>query len=306
VTARLRGVVVLGLALAACGGDGGAPPATSLAAEVASYDLAAGPETRLIFGLFTGRNEFVSGGEVDARIFFLGEEQAEGPPELVHEATARFVPIPGSPHPPHPEPGPASHGQGVYEVKPITFERAGLYEVKVTAELPAGSQVARAAFTVQPEPRIPAPGDRAIATENLTVDSDAPPGAIDSRAAVEGEIPDPALHRTTIAEAVRSGTPAVVVFATPVYCVSRFCGPVTEMVEGLARRYGDRAAFIHVEIWRDFQGKVVNEAAAEWLLHEGGLTEPWVFAIDGRGRIAERWDNVAEQDEIEAWLRQLP
>ncbi len=43
------------------------------------------------------------------------------------------------------------------------------------------------------------------------------------------------------------------VFATPVFCVSRFCGPVTEMVEELAHRYDDRAVFIHVEIWKDFQ-----------------------------------------------------
>lgn len=31
------------------------------------------------------------------------------------------------------------------------------------------------------------------------------------------------------------------------------------------------------EIWRDFQEKVVNEAAADWLLREGDLREPRVF-----------------------------
>ena len=59
---------------------------------------------------------------------------------------------------------------------------------------------------------------------------------------------------------------AVVVFATPVYCTSRFCGPVTDMVQELARAYSDRASFIHVEIWQDFEKKELTRAAAEWLV----------------------------------------
>lgn len=49
------------------------------------------------------------------------------------------------------------------------------------------------------------------------------------------------------------GRPALVVFSTPTYCMSRFCGPVTDMVSGLAKDYSDRADFILVEIWRDFK-----------------------------------------------------
>lgn len=32
----------------------------------------------------------------------------------------------------------------------------------------------------------------------------------------------------------------------------------------LVERYGDRAQFNHVQIWRDFQNKLANDAAAEW------------------------------------------
>jgi hypothetical protein len=91
-----------------------------------------------------------------------------------------------------------------------------------------------------------------------------------------------------------------------VYCVSRFCGPVTDMIEELARDYGDRAEFIHVEIWRDFQGQVVNRSAADWLLRDNDLLEPWVYLIGADGRIAARWDNVATRQEIEPHLRRLP
>ncbi len=96
------------------------------------------------------------------------------------------------------------------------------------------------------------------------------------------------------------------VFSTPTYCVSRFCGPVTDMVLGLSRDYKDRAEFIHVEIWRDFEKGEINKAAAEWLYRGEDLQEPWVFLIGADGKIVARWDNVATREEIEPLLRGLP
>jgi hypothetical protein len=109
----------------------------------------------------------------------------------------------------------------------------------------------------------------------------------------------------TIAESIRRGEPVLVVFATPVYCVSRFCGPITDMVEDLQKDYSDRANFIHIEIWYDFQDQAVNEAAADWVFVDKDLTEPWVFLIDGKGKIVARWDNVATPGEIEPELEKL-
>ncbi len=77
------------------------------------------------------------------------------------------------------------------------------------------------------------------------------------------------------------------------------------MIHELSREYSDKAEFVHVEIWRDFQGQVVNKSAAEWLLRGNDLTEPWVFLIGADGRIAARWDNVATRGEIEPLLRAL-
>jgi hypothetical protein len=275
-------------------------------AAVASYDLAAGAETRFIVGLLTEDNLFVSGGSVGLRFFFLGEEQAEGLPDLVDEATGEFLPLPGSPSPAGTEVmvGPASRGRGVYAVEAITFERAGFYEVEVTAEMPGGPQTDGAPFQVLPEPQVPAPGDKAPPSENLTV-KDEPLEAVDSRAA-NGPIPDPELHRTTIADAIAHGRPVLAVFSTPVYCVSRFCGPVTDVVAELSADYGDRAEFIHVEVWHDYANQEINQAAADYLLTPGGdLNEPWVFLIGGNGRILARWDNVATRQEIEPWLKRL-
>ena len=102
-------------------------------------------------------------------------------------------------------------------------------------------------------------------------------------------MPDPELHDTTIAEALRQGRPILVQFATPVYCESQFCGPTVEAQEALAAEYGDVAEFIHVEIWRDFDQSVVNRAAADWLLRGESLTEPWMYLIGSDGVIVERW-----------------
>jgi hypothetical protein len=308
----LAGLVAAAIGLSACGGNGPAADGEREALQVfpASFELVAGQPSRFLAGLGTGRNLFISGGTVRMRFFFLGETQAQGEPELRQEATGSFLPIPGEegePIPSSPEAAPGDAARGVYEARDVTFDQAGLWEVEVAADVRGQTRTGRGAFQVIPEPLVPAPGDPAPRTENLTTDSkDAPKAAIDSRAATEGRIPDPELHATTVAEAVRQGRPALVVFATPVYCVSRFCGPITDMVAGLAAEYRDRADFIHVEIWRDFQGQVINRAAADWLLREENLQEPWVFLIGADGRVAARWDNVATRGEIEPLLQDLP
>lgn len=302
---------VLGFALVAvaCGSGGDAdvgqpatPTGRGLVAQVASYDLAVG-ETRFIVGLLTDNNEFVSGGTATMRFSFLGE----GEPEFSGEAHGEFLALPGEePEHEHPQAGPASQGRGVYAAR-VSFDRAGVWEVEVSVEVDGETATATAAFEVREEHRVPAVGESALLTENLTMDDihDAPPGAIDSRAETTGEIPDPELHETTIAASIEAGRPVLAVFATPVYCLSQFCGPITDMIAELAADYADRADFAHVEIWRNFQDRVINKAAAEWLLDDD-LTEPWVFLIGGDGIILARWDNVATRAEIEPFLRDLP
>jgi hypothetical protein len=276
--------------------------------QVANYELLAGQENRFIAGLLTEDNLFVSGGSVGMRFSFL--ETGVEEPVVLKETTATFLHIDEG-HGPPPERvtvGPASIGRGVYSANPIVFDVDGTWQVEVEADL-GGEDVrtAEAAFQVLSEPQVPAPGQKAPRTENLTIGSKgAPAVAVDSRAETADGIPDPELHETTIAAAIEAGRPALVVFATPVYCVSQFCGPITDMVAGLAAKYGDRAAFIHVEIWRDFQNSVVNKGAAEWVLRDDDLTEPWIFLIGSDGRIVARWDNVATPEEIEPLLKELP
>jgi hypothetical protein len=323
----LPAVVMLTVFAAACtGGDDPAPAdpptgssaapagdASTFSAQVASSDLAAGSAEPVQIGVFSSTADagvqLLSFGDIDVAFSYLGADGGQ-PPAAGPTTSAGFVPAPGAGA--TEGDGPTltipSDVAGVYVTPDVTFPDAGLWNATVTASVDGGAPVTLdAAFTVYPEHRIPAPGDEALATKNLTVDSKgAPAVAIDSRAQDGADVPDPELHDTTIAEALRAGRPVLVQFATPVYCQSNFCGPTVEAQEELAAEYGDVATFIHIEIWRDYEQSVVNRAAADWLLRDGDLTEPWMFLIGADGTILERWGPLFDMAEVRAALDGLP
>ncbi len=303
-------------------GDGGTGSAATtvapagLVAQVASFDLAVGPPSRILVGLQTADLRLVVYGTVELRFAYLGTRDApvqtpvSGPP-----VTATYLPVPGTDGSPdgvsEPQLVTGSQARGVYAA-PVGFDRAGFWQAEVTAPIGGVSRSATAAFAVLERHLVPAPGDLAPRSENLTMDApaDVPRAAIDSRAGSDGTspIPDPELHATTVAAALDSGRPVVVTVSTPVYCTSRFCGPVTDMVQELSHVYGDRAAYIHIEVFRDFQNTVINRAAADWVLPDpaAGLNEPWVFVVGSDGRVMARFDNVATRAELEPVLQALP
>jgi hypothetical protein len=76
--------------------------------------------------------------------------------------------------------------------------------------------------------------------------------------------------------------PIVLLFATPQFCESRVCGPVVDVAEQAKQIYGDKAAFIHMEIYNDNDpSKGVRPQVRAFHLP----SEPWLFAIDRQGRI---------------------
>jgi hypothetical protein len=285
---------------------------SSIVAEVATYQLVAGEPGRLLVALLSADDRWLSFGSVAESFEYLGDGSGSPVPDVVvADSTAQFLPIPGSPERDARLPTLtfAADGRGVYAVESITFPKAGFWQVSASGESSDGSPFdARAAFSVLETPSVITVGSLAPLTDNPVMgEPGIAPQAIDSRAAGGQPIPDPELHSTSIADAIRAGHPALVVFSTPVYCVSRFCGPVTDLVATLAGEYGDRADFIHVEIYRDFEAGDVNQAALDWLSTDGGdLREPWTFLIGADGRIAASWDTVVTRSEIEPLLEALP
>ena len=314
----LTGLLAAALALAACGGGGGskkASPSSSdkdpngVSAETASFDLAVGPPSRYLIGLFTNDQRGVSFGSIQLQFCFLGATKVSQPCQPSAPVSATFLPTPGTDVPADktaPEVISPSGAKGVYEAQ-AEFDKAGIWQTHVAATVNGKQREADTSFQVLERHAMPAPGDAAIPSDNLTVNTaGASPASIDSRAAAGGLVPDPELHQSTIAAALAAHRPTVVVFSTPVYCQSRFCGPITDMVGELAKTYGDRATFIHVEIWKDYQQQTANKAATDWLYRNDNLNEPWVFLIGADGKIVARWDNVSTRAEIEPYLQKLP
>jgi hypothetical protein len=325
---RLIGALaIVALALSACGG--GAEPAdveppsavdgtaasesSELAVAVASFDLAVGEDQRLLTGLFTAERELLAHGQVTFQLGYLGDV-ADGQAELTQETTAGFLPIPGM-EPDGDQDVPTllgdRPGSGVYAGL-VDLDAPGFWGLRVLAELADGRVLeGRTTFNVLPEAEVPGVGDEAPRSENLTLADveagRADPVALDSRAqGADPAVPDQHLHTTTIAASIEAGRPVVVIVATPVYCVSRFCGPLVETLSTTATRYGDRADFVHLEVWEDFESQQLNDAAAGWIQTSSGGNEPWVFLVGPDGRITARWDNVLDLAALETELEALP
>lgn len=306
------GAVLVAVLAAACGGgsddgDGGEGAGDSeISAEVASFDLAVDRDERFTMGFFAADNRQLAFGDVTLHFGFAGtsddprREIAAGP-----GIDARFLPIPGQdvdPDQPGPRLVPPSEARGVYGAEGVRFDQAGNWIVIAEGEVDGESFEAQAAFQVNEEPQVVAVGDPAPATQNpLPDDPNVPPTAIDSRAE-DGVFPDPELHSTTIADSLAAGRPLVVVVSTPVFCTSRFCGPITDAVSELAMEFGDRVDFVHLEVWEDFENMQPNAAALEWISPRGGggAREPWVFVVGADGNVAARLDNAVTEPELRA------
>lgn len=265
----------------------------NLQVAVSSYDLAVGEDQRFTAGLLLEDQRVLVGGEAQMDLFYLGEDEGE----QIDTVVAAFLPVPGlEPVPVPPEPQPADGQEaGVYETW-FDFDRPGLYGVGVRVELDDETLVGTGTFEVAEETAIVDVGEPAPIEPNPTLDDDADPAMIDSRARGDGEVPDPHLHQTRLEDSLEAENRALVLISTPVYCVSRFCGPITEQVADLAEDLPDDVDVIHIEVWQDFDDQQLHPAAEAWISTEEDTTEPWLFAVDSDGTVIGRWDNVADLD----------
>jgi hypothetical protein len=89
--------------------------------------------------------------------------------------------------------------------------------------------------------------------------------------------------------------PIVLLFATPQFCQSRVCGPVVDVAEQVKQLYGDKVAFIHMEIYKDNDpSNPVRPQVSAFHLP----TEPWLFAIDRNGRISATIEGAFGVEEL--------
>jgi hypothetical protein len=117
--------------------------------------------------------------------------------------------------------------------------------------------------------------------------------------------PDPALHKTRLDEAVSNGKPSVLLFATPGYCQTRFCGPAYQVASELQREYGQRVNFVYVEIFSGLPDPATtNWRASEAAAAFGLESEPWLYLIDAEGTVVYRLEGLFTTDEVARQMQQ--
>lgn len=194
----------------------------------------------------------------------------------------------------------------VWTIKPVqglwvgqaTFDEAGQWEAVIEVTGGGYDTSARTTFEVDKEPTTPAIGERPP-----TVDTPTIADVGDLAEITTDSDPSRRFYRLSIADALRGGRPAVIVFATPKFCSSQVCGPTLSLVKEVAQDF-PRVNFVHVEPYD--LGKVPDELDPVSAVLRWGLpSEPWVFVTDASGRIAGKYEGSVAPRELRSLLRRL-
>jgi hypothetical protein len=287
-------VFALAVALSACSSDGSAPSttistsATDTAPVVPAADFTEGLTVvasspgalgvgtqRVLMVVATQESELLGGPDDPATVTFAldGEEFADNPTEWVW----------------------GIEGVRGFYVATFDFPRPGNWEATLTN---AAGSAQTSPFTVSEQVLVPEVGTPAPASDSRT-SADAPLEQITT-----DPEPEPTFYELSIADAVTSGRPSVIVFATPAVCTTAICGPTMEVMKSVATDFSE-ANFVHVEVYEnidDPQGQLIEvDAVTEW----GLPTEPWVFVIDAEGTVAARFEGTVGANELARALEAL-
>jgi hypothetical protein len=118
---------------------------------------------------------------------------------------------------------------------------------------------------------------------------------------IDTRVPPSDLHDEDLAD-VLGRKPVVLLFATPQLCQSRVCGPVVDVAEQVRRDFGDRVAFIHMEVYNDND---INKGVRPQMRAYRLPSEPWVFVIDRNGKVSTAIEGAFSVAELEAAVRRV-
>lgn len=268
----------------------GGPPVSLV---VANSDLAVG-ENRVSFGLVNRDYMPVRPEAVEVRAVYYEPGAPTG--QVRDRVAAEFLGWPPD----------GRRGVFIAQVKfdqagTATEESPGIWELHATFEhLEEKALTIGTAVSVASEHSVPFIGDTAPLSETPSADT-----VKNLRTISSSPEPDPALYQMSIAEAVVSGKPTVISFATPAFCVSATCGPQVSDISELAREYQGRANFVHVEVYLDPHlidpadpSRQLAPAVGEW----GLVSEPWTFVVGSDGKIEARFEQYVPPSVLEPAL----
>ena len=175
----------------------------------------------------------------------------------------------------------------------LPLPRPGTYDVLALTHAAGGTLAAAGEVAVAPRSPIPAVGQRppAIATDTpATVHGDT--------ALLTTRVPPDDMHSVAF-DRVLGRRPVALLFSTPQLCVSRVCGPVTDVLVQLESQFRGRVVFIHQEVYADNDPRKGLRPQMKAFHLE---TEPWLFTVDAHGRIAARLEGTFGLTEVRAAL----
>jgi hypothetical protein len=245
---------------------------------------------RLGFGLFTASRAQITNATAAVYVAPVGGGPAEGPFPAKYESLAVKAPFQSETSAKDPDSAKALY------VSKVPFKKPGRYQVlgmaRLNNQLVAATSAAPPVIVVPPErDPVPAVGDAPPRIHTPTESEVAGDlSKIDTRA------PHDDMHKVDFADALGK-KPIVLVFATPLLCQSRVCGPVVDVAAEVESEFRDKADFIHMEIYND------NEVAKGFRPQVKAFhlpSEPWLFVINGQGKIAARIEGAFSADELRA------
>ena len=271
------------LVVAACGGPAAAPTATAIVSGPSALSIA------------VASNDFSVGQPRVPVVLFIGSQPIGDARSVVLTAfdLSSGTPVPGWSG----EATSFSDYDTPYWVVTPDLPAPGFWGLGAVVTLADGTAM-QGQFIIETLTDVsgPAIGEVPPAIESRTVETEP-----DLAKLTSDPTPEPALYELTVAEAMTSGKPSVIVFATPGFCESRLCAPVVDSIKAVRDEHADQANFVHVEIYESFNPLTYGPEMEQW----GLPSEPWTFVLDADGRVTNRFGGPVSPRELAAALEPL-
>lgn len=262
----------------ACGGGGRQAASTTTTAPqplnlvVGSFQVLAGSEQRVAFGVLNGQRPVPDKTEVEVSFAAVGEPAGEFSPATRRDDGIEERPLYVAHH---------------------TFAAPGMY----TATARVGRRTAEAAVQVidPATSKVPVPGQPLPSFPTPTT---ADPRGVNPICTRQTPCP---WHDISLDAALAEGKPIVLLVATPALCQSAVCGPVLDILLDVKADFESSVRFIHAEVFTDSSGKTTTAAVQALKLEN----EPFLFLIGADGLVRERFDGPYDRAEARAALASL-
>ena len=157
-------------------------------------------------------------------------------------------------------------------------------------------------FEVPEQTAAPAKGTPATASDSKTLATHS------IEELTTGTLQDTDLYQISIADAVQSGMPTVIVMASPAFCTNAVCGPQVDVLSELEDKYKGRAHFIHVDFFDnpdEIQGDLTRARVSPTVLEWNLPSTEWSFVVNANGVIYQRFEGFAPIEELEGSLQEV-